>query len=133
MISRTSLHPGVADTRLVDPAGDLAHFYDALERTERRKAGRDHAHRALRRFATTADMITGDVRQLLQQRFGNAGHGFSLMAKPWAWYEHRDVGLRGTGWDNDCRDSRPGKNDGLFGLGGVSFQTLAATPPAGWL
>jgi lysophospholipase L1-like esterase len=60
------------------------------------------------------------VRQLLQQRFGDAGHGFSLLAKPWAWYEHRDVGLRGTGWEIAAA-SQGGAHDGLFGLGGVSF------------
>src|SRR5512133_3072502 len=85
--------PNVADARLVDPSGDLARFYSALERTERREPG------AITRIVhygdspTTADMITGDVRQMLQKRFGDAGHGFSLVAKPWAWYEHRDVGL----------------------------------------
>src|SRR6476646_2073740 len=111
-----------ANSRLVDPAGDLTHFYDALERTERGTAG------AVTRIVhygdspTTADMITGDVRQLLQQRFGNAGHGFSLIAKPWACYEHRDVGLRGTGWTITAA-TEAGKSDGLFGLGGVSFES----------
>src|SRR5204862_4135186 len=85
--------PTVSEARLVDPAGDLGRFYDALERTERREPG------AITRIVhygdspTTADMITGDVRLMLQRRFGDAGHGFSLVAKPWAWYEHRDVGL----------------------------------------
>ena len=117
-----ALAPAVASARLIDPAGDLAHFYNALERTERGTAG------AVTRIVhygdspTTADMITGDVRQMLQQRFGDAGHGFSLVTKPWAWYEHRDVGLRGTGW-TITPASQAGKNDGLFGLGGVSFQS----------
>ena len=71
-------------------------------------------------------MITGDVRQLLQRRFGDAGHGFSLMAKPWAWYEHRDVGLRGTGWTMTAA-TQAGKSDGLFGLGGVSFESSGDT------
>ena len=113
--------------RLVDPAGDLARFYAALERTERRDPPG-----AITRIVhygdspTTADMITGDVRLLLQRRFGDAGHGFSLVAKPWAWYEHRDVGLRGQDWTITAA-SMPGKNDGLFGLGGVSFQSSAGS------
>lgn len=121
-----SIVPAVADAKLIDPAGDLAHFYEALERTERREPG------AVTRIVhygdspTTADLITGDVRALLQRRFGDAGHGFSLVAKPWAWYEHRDVGVHGTGW-TIVAASQAGKNDGLFGLGGVSFQAVGAS------
>jgi lysophospholipase L1-like esterase len=121
-----SIAPAVAGARLADPAGDLAHFYAALERTERREPG------AVTRIVhygdspTTADMITGDVRLALQKRFGDAGHGFSLVAKPWAWYEHRDVGVHGAGWTITAA-SQAGKNDGLFGLGGVSFQASRAS------
>src|ERR1041384_682428 len=95
--ARGGIGPAVANARLIDPAGDLAYFYDALELTERRTAG------AITRIVhygdspTTADMITGDVRDMLQRRFGDAGHGFSLVAKPWEWYEHRGVGVRGGG------------------------------------
>ncbi len=116
------IEPAVADARLVDPSNDLSHFYSALERTERKLPG------AVTRIVhygdspTTADMITGDVRLLLQRRFGDAGHGFLLVAKPWAWYEHRDVGVRGSGWSITAA-SQAGKSDGLFGLGGVSFQS----------
>jgi lysophospholipase L1-like esterase len=116
-----TLAPAVASTLLIDPAGDLAHFFDALQRTERRDSG------AVTRIVhygdspTTADMITGDVRELLQRRFGDAGHGFSLVAKPWEWYEHRDVGLRGAGWSITAA-SQADRTDGLFGLGGVSFE-----------
>jgi lysophospholipase L1-like esterase len=118
--------PAVAEARLVDPSGDLSRFYSALDRTER------HEPNAITRIVhygdspTTADLITGDIRLLLQRRFGDAGHGFSLVAKPWAWYEHRDVGLRGRGW-SIMAASMPGKNDGLFGLGGVSFQSSAGS------
>jgi lysophospholipase L1-like esterase len=118
--------PAVAEARLVDPSGDLNHFYASLERTERREPN------AITRIVhygdspTTADLITGDIRLMLQRRFGDAGHGFSLVAKPWAWYEHRDIGLRGSGW-SIMAASMPGKNDGLFGLGGVSFQSSAGT------
>ncbi len=117
-----SIAPAVADARLIDPALDLNHFYAALERTERRLP--DAVTRIVHYgdSPTTADLITGDVRGLLQQRFGDAGHGFSLIAKPWAWYEHRGVGVQGSGWEISAA-SQAGKTDGLFGLGGVSFQS----------
>jgi lysophospholipase L1-like esterase len=69
---------------------------------------------------TTADLITGDTRQLLQKRFGDAGHGFTLIGKPWAWYGHRGVELSSHGWQMDP-GTRFDLRNGLFGLGGVVF------------
>src|SRR5205807_1379877 len=60
------------------------------------------------------------VRALLQARYGDAGHGFLLVAKPWAWYQHTDVTLSGSGW-KALAASHFIAQDGLFGLGGVSF------------
>src|SRR5713226_9215632 len=107
--------------RLNDPAHALDHFFEALQRTEFRQPG------AITRIVhygdspTTADLITGDARKLLQVRFGDAGHGFILLAKPWAWYEHVGVSLSGSGWNIDPASQSQIK-DGLYGLGGVSFQ-----------
>src|SRR6266478_1083171 len=106
--------------RLSDPAHALDHFYEALQRTETRRPG------AITRIVhygdspTTADLITGDARKLLQTRFGDAGHGFCLLAKPWAWYGHNGVDLSGSGWTIDPA-SQSKLRDGFYGLGGVSF------------
>jgi len=103
-----------------DSAGALDNFYRALARTEARDGG------AVTRIVhygdspTTADLITGDVRALLQAKFGDAGHGFLLAAKPWAWYQHTGVQLSGSGW-KPLPASHFIAQDGLFGLGGVSF------------
>src|SRR5512134_3115064 len=103
------------------PEGALDHFYAALWDTERRRDG------AITRVVhygdspTTADLITGDVPEFLQQRSGNAGHGYVLPARPSAWY-----GLTGVSLDAEGREAHPvtqaGANDGLFGLGGVWFE-----------
>jgi hypothetical protein len=70
---------------------------------------------------TTADSITSDVRRLLQEKFGDAGHGFVLIAKPWAWYGHNGIRLDAKGWDiSPASQSRA--PDGFHGLGGVSFR-----------
>lgn len=69
---------------------------------------------------TTADLITGDVRTLLQEIHGDAGHGFVLISKPWAWYGHTGVTVTASGWQM-APASRFETRDGLFGLGGVSF------------
>lgn len=105
---------------LDDSAGVLDHFYAALWRTEKREGG------AVTRIVhygdspTTADLITGDVRVQLQKRFGDAGHGFILVAKPWAWYQHTGAEVSGSGWQM-APASRFISHDGMFGLGGVSF------------
>src|SRR5207247_2128583 len=106
--------------RLNDSTHSLDHFFEALQRTEARRPG------AITRIVhygdspTTADLITGDTRKLLQNRFGDAGHGFCLMAKPWAWYGHTGVDLSGSGWTIDPASMSKIK-DGFYGLGGVTF------------
>ncbi len=70
---------------------------------------------------TTADSITSDIRRLLQEKFGDAGHGFVLITKPWAWYGHNGIRLDAKGWDiSPASQSRA--PDGIHGLGGVSFR-----------
>ncbi len=122
--------PRVAKTApeplLDDSAGALDHFYQALARTEAREPG------AITRIIhygdspTTADLITGDVRAILQAHYGDAGHGFILPARPWAWYQHTGAQVEGKGWQM-YPASRFELRDGLFGLGGVSFVGTAAT------
>ncbi len=70
---------------------------------------------------TTADLITSDVRRRFQDRFGDAGHGFSLVAPPWVWYQHRGVKLSAAGW-NLVSPAIGRRGDGMYGLGGVSFE-----------
>jgi len=112
--------PAGKPSLLDDSAGVLDHFYAALWRTEKREDG------AVTRIVhygdspTTADLITGDVRIQLQKRFGDAGHGFLLVAKPWAWYQHTGADVSGSGWQMTPA-SRFVSHDGMFGLGGVSF------------
>jgi lysophospholipase L1-like esterase len=105
---------------LDDSAGALDRFYAALWRTEKREDG------AITRIVhygdspTTADLITGGVRVELQKRFGDAGHGFILVARPWAWYQHTGAEVSGSGWQMSPA-SHFVSHDGMFGLGGVSF------------
>jgi lysophospholipase L1-like esterase len=106
---------------LADDKHNLNSFYAAIERVEAQEQG------AVVRIAhygdspTTADLITADVRDLLQKRFGDAGHGFYLIAKPWAWYGHRGVSSDSSGWDIEASNLTRNR-DGLYGYGGVSFK-----------
>lgn len=99
----------------------LDHFYERLRllETGEKKGMVRIAHYG--DSPTTADLITADVRALLQKQFGDAGHGFCLIAKPWAWYEHRGLDVWGDGWMIDPANQSTVK-DGYYGLGGVSFR-----------
>ena len=69
---------------------------------------------------TTADLITGDVRAQMQSRFGDAGRGYTLIAKPWAWYGHRGVEISDHGWK--MRTGVGLMREGIYGLGGAAFE-----------
>jgi len=122
--SRTSAPVGAARAGFVtgqieDPSGHaLDHFYEALGKA---KAGQGIARVChYGDSPITNDGITSTVRKQLQLRFGDAGHGFILIDKPWGWYEHAGVTQdAGRGWASDPMFIARG--DHLYGLGGVSF------------
>lgn len=73
----------------------------------------------------TSDFLTGTARRLLQDRFGEGGHGFVAIANPWEWYFHNDVHhVAGPGW-RQSRVSGPLVKDGAYGPGGVVFRGSA--------
>jgi lysophospholipase L1-like esterase len=112
----------IIEPNLIDPHDALRPFYLALWRTEIGAPGAVTRVLHYGDSPVTADSITADVRSLLQQRFGDAGHGFVLIAKPWAWYGHRGVELSGKGWRIAAATMPARAKDGFHGLGGVSFE-----------
>src|SRR5215471_8699740 len=104
-----------APKNLVDPHHELDHFYQAL--TEGKSIRVLHYGDS----PTTADLITADARAALQKQFGDAGTGFVLIARPWAWYNHRGVDMDSSGWKIDVAGATEVK-DGMHGLGGASFR-----------
>ena len=111
----------ILEPNLIDPHDALRAFYLSLWRTELGAPGAITRVLHYGDSPVTADSITADVRSLLQQHFGDAGHGFVLIAKPWAWYGHRGVELQGKGWQINAA-SQTRARDGFHGLGGVSFE-----------
>ena len=104
-----------------DPAKALDAFYAQLARTDTREAGAITRITHYGDSPITNDGITSTVRRLLQTRFGDAGHGFILMDRPWAWYGHDAITFTsGGGWDDEPMG--PASSAGEFGLGGVSFR-----------
>jgi lysophospholipase L1-like esterase len=115
-----------ADHPVEDPAGALNAFYNSLSRTDARAPGAITRITHYGDSPITNDGITSTVRRLLQTRFGDAGHGFILIDRPWAWYGHDAISFTpGGGWNSDAMmNAKAG--DGEFGLGGVTF---SATGP----
>ena len=105
---------------LIDQHESLKAFYQSLWRTEAQESGAVTRVLHYGDSPVTADSITADARALLQEHFGDAGHGFILIAKPWAWYGHRGVDVRGSGWHIEAA-SQSHARDGFHGVGGVSF------------
>ncbi len=113
--------PVVAEPNLIDQHEALKAFYQALWRTDAKQPGAITRILHYGDSPVTADSITADVRSLMQERFGDAGHGFILIAKPWAWYGHRGVDVSGKNWRIEPA-SQSRARDGMHGLGGVNFQ-----------
>jgi lysophospholipase L1-like esterase len=109
---------------LEDPSGHaLDPFFAALAAVER------HDPKSIARITyfgdsiVASDFVTATLRRRLQKRFGDAGHGFMLMANAWPGYFHNDVvRFAAPGWQVS-RVVGPFAKDRLYGLGGVSFRT----------
>jgi lysophospholipase L1-like esterase len=108
---------------ITDPTGDaLTGFYRSLERTARQEGGAITRILHFGDSIVTSDYVSGTLRRKLQAEFGDAGHGFSLLANAWPAYFHNDVyRFASSGW-LVSRVVGPLLADGMYGLGGVSFR-----------
>ena len=108
---------------LEDASGHaLDGFFAALRRTQAKQPG------AITRIAhfgdsiVVSDYVSGTLRRKFQQEFGDAGHGYMLIANAWPAYFHNDVyRYASPGW-KVSRIVGPVNRDNYYGLGGVSFQ-----------
>lgn len=109
------------DTPLDDPTGRaLNSFYAALTRTAR---GEGQTRIAVFGASHVAgDSFTRIFRHTLQDRYGDAGIGFIVPAKPWRDYYNRDANLSySKGWESHWVSRTRSRDDGVYGLAGVSF------------
>lgn len=71
---------------------------------------------------TAADEWTGELRSLLQAKFGDGGAGFSHAGRPWNSYRRADVrSFSSRNWYTDGLVGREG--DGLYGISGIAIST----------
>lgn len=126
---RTPLDPAVlaktvGSLAIEDPTGTaLDAFYKKLAKTLKKEPGGVTRVLHYGDSVIASDYVSGTMRRRMQQRFGDAGHGFILTANAWEWYFHNDVAHRASdGWSMS-RITGPWTKDGFYGLGGVSFHT----------
>lgn len=82
---------------------------------------------------TGGDWWTGRIRRVLQDRWGDRGHGFVLPAALYPGYRASDVNLcRTAGWESDWVGKRRGRHDGLLGFAGMSV-TSSDPQDFGWV
>lgn len=119
--------PDTAPRALEDPSGHaLDGFFRALERVERKESGAIARISYFGDSIVASDFVTATLRRGLQRRFGDAGHGFVLVANAWPGYFQNDVTrFASKGWQMS-RVVGPYAADGFYGLGGVSFRSQGA-------
>jgi|GEM_PF-520318 len=101
-----------------DPSGAMAHFYTSLAKTALKEDGAITRISQWGDSAIAADGMTAAARKLLQRQFGDAGHGYSLVASGNPWYRQKDIAWESSGWKTQEFIRKQAK-DGRYGYGGV--------------
>ncbi|NUP07242.1 MAG: hypothetical protein HOW73_14405 [Polyangiaceae bacterium] len=103
------------------PDGGLDKFFDKLIAVENKTPG------AVARIVyygdsiVASDFITGKLRRMLQDRFGDAGHGYAIAANAFKGWFHIDVSRKSSPQWKTSTCIGPYAEDSLYGLGCVSF------------
>ena len=114
---------------IVDGDHDLDAFYKRLALLVRGRA-KDHVRIAVYGDSNmTMDYITGAMRRMLQAKFGDGGHGYISLGRPWAWYRHMDVNheLDYDHWRKIATSTNQ-VSDGHYGFANIA--TESSTPGA---
>ncbi len=77
-----------------------------------------------------ADYWTGELRRLLQERFGDGGPGYVMPGKPWLYFRHAQARSFSTGGWETIGLARDG-GDGLYGRSGTGLAPTGAEGSAG--
>lgn len=125
---------GMGPTPFVDPQGKgLRRFFRRLVLVHRRARRARASIVVLGDSHTAGDSLAGEVRYRLQRAFGDGGHGYLHVGKPWISYRHRHVryGIAGPWkyyyiltWNKPVQP-----RDWLYGAGGVSSWISLPIPP----
>lgn len=78
-----------------DETGSLAPFYRKVAQVERKAATKPLRIGMYGDSNLTSDFLSGHLRRVLQARWGDAGHGWISLSRPWGSYRHEDVSTGG--------------------------------------
>jgi lysophospholipase L1-like esterase len=126
----------------IENADRLDYYFGKLTRTELDLPG------AITRAGQWGDSVIGGdglteaIRRKLQERFGDAGHGFHIMGKYNRWYHHRGMRYAEVReWDSCLVIFKCQRETMRYGYGGVTsssrgkamsrFETMPQDPPPG--
>jgi lysophospholipase L1-like esterase len=106
-----------------DPSNgaSLGHFFDRLIEVEQKKPGAIARVLYFGDSIIASDFVTGKLRRMLQTRFGDAGHGYAIVANAYPGWFHIDVARKSSDQWKTSRCIGPFADDALYGLGCVSF------------
>ncbi len=129
-LDQSSLEPGKLsgqDPRTLPPQpleGPVEVLRPIVELMRRGDAGESLRMSFFGASHTGGDWWTGQIRRVLQDRWGDRGHGFVLPAALYRGYRANDVNLcRTSGWEADWAGKRSGRGDGLLGFAGMSVSS----------
>jgi lysophospholipase L1-like esterase len=116
--------PGLVDVPVAQPpeGSVMAPFYEALSQLERGRRARPVRIAVYGDSNLTMDFQTGEMRRVLQARYGDAGHGFVALGQPWSHYQHRDVRHGASAGYAAYAISTTPIGDGGYGLGGIAVE-----------
>ncbi|HLK38941.1 MAG TPA: GDSL-type esterase/lipase family protein [Polyangiaceae bacterium] len=112
---------------IVDDTHVLGHLYARLVEIARGRA-KDHVRIGVYGDSNmTMDYITSAMRRALAARFGDAGHGFVALARPWQWYRHQDVrhDLQKPLWRMFATSTNH-VSDGYYGFANIAAETTTS-------
>ncbi len=105
-----------------DPSGKaLDAFFAKLARVERKEPGAVARVLYYGDSIVASDFVSGKLRRMLQSRFGDAGHGYALIANAWPGWFHIDVKRTAAESWGVSTCVGPYAEDGFYGLGCASF------------
>jgi len=115
----SSTHEPSRSETLGEGVEHLGSFFEALDALPQAAPG-DHVRIAWwGDSAIVGDGYTGELRRLLQKRYGDGGPGFTLVAPHFDGYLRKGVRLKRHHWDVSSV-LKGGRKDGRYGYGGVS-------------
>lgn len=108
-----------------DPENTLAHFYERWAEVSRGSAKRTLRIALYGDSNMTMDGLTAMLRRAFQKKYGDAGHGFVALARPWGWYHHHDVvhGFYENMWKAYATTTAPAM-DNQMGFSGIAAESL---------